>query len=120
MMSLSTYTLLNILHPEVALQDLEIDQCLDIKVHHDPVELRMTEVFQQVDAKSFGSHAFMLVTVEIPCSKSQPAFSQLAPFSYGFTNKYFKENLDHMRFHGWSSWKVDRANLSRRTDHLAA
>jgi hypothetical protein len=80
----------------------------------------MMEVFQQVDAKSFGSHAFMLVTVEIPCYKSQPTFSQLAPFSYGFTNKYFKATLGHMRFHGWSPWKVDRANLSRRTDHLAA
>jgi hypothetical protein len=79
----------------------------------------MMEVFQQVDAKNFGSHAFMLVTVEIPCSKSQPAFSQLAPFRYGFTNKYFKATLGHMRFHGWSPWKVHRANLSRRIDHLA-
>jgi hypothetical protein len=114
------HTLLTVPHPEVVLQELEIDQSLDIRVHHDPVELRMMEVFQQVDAKSFGSHAFMLVTVEIPCSKSQPAFSQLAPFSYGFTNKYFKATLGHMRFHGWSPWKVDCANLSRRTDHLVA
>jgi len=80
----------------------------------------MMEVFQQVNAKSLSSHAFMLVTIEIPCPKSQPTFSHLAPFSYGFTNKYFKGTLGHMRFHGWSPWKVDRANLSCQTDHLAA
>jgi hypothetical protein len=94
-------TLPTILHPKVVLQDPEIDKSLDIRVHHDPVELRMMEVFQQVDAKSFGSHEFMLVIVEIPCSKSQ-AFSQLAPFNYGFTVKYIKEALGHMRFHGGS------------------
>jgi hypothetical protein len=71
------YTLPIILHRDVVLQDPEIDQSLDIKVHHDPIELRMMEVFHQVDAKSFGSHAFMLITVEVPCSKSQPAFSLL-------------------------------------------
>jgi hypothetical protein len=70
------------------------DQCLDIRVHHDPVELRMMEVFQQVDSKSFGSHAFMLITVEVPCSKFQPT-----PFSYAFTSKYIKASLGHMRFH---------------------
>ena len=90
------YTLPTILHPKVVLQDPEIDQSLDIRVHHDPVELRMMEVFQQVDAKSFISHAFMFITVEIPCSKSQPTFS------YGFTNKYIKAVLGHMRFHGGS------------------
>jgi hypothetical protein len=62
----------------------------------------------------------MLVIFEILCSKSQPTFSQLTLFSYSFTNKYFKVTLDHMRFHGWSHWKVDRANLSCRIDHLAA
>jgi hypothetical protein len=112
------YTLPTILHPKVALQHLEIDQSLDIRVHHDPVELRMMEVFQQVDAKSFDSHAFMLIIVEISCYKSQPTFSQMEPFNYGFTNKYFKVTLGHMRFHGWSPWKVDRADLSHRTDHL--
>jgi hypothetical protein len=96
------YTLPTIPHPDIVLQDPKIDQSLDIRVLHDLVELRMMEVFQQVDAKSFGSHALMLVTVEIPCCKSQLAFSQLAPFSYGFTNKYFKLTLGHMRFHGWS------------------
>jgi hypothetical protein len=80
----------------------------------------MMEVFQGVDAKSFGSHAFILVIVGIPCSKSQPAFSQLTHFSYGFTNKYFKVTLGHMRFHGWSPWKVDHVDLSHRTDHLTA
>jgi hypothetical protein len=64
------FTLPTILHPEVVLQDLEIDQSLDIRVHHDPVEIRMMEVFQQVDSKSFISHAFVLITVEIPWSKS--------------------------------------------------
>jgi hypothetical protein len=39
------YTLPTILHLKVVLQDLEIDQDLDIRVHHDPVELRMMEVF---------------------------------------------------------------------------
>jgi hypothetical protein len=89
-------------HPEVVLQDPELDQSLDIRVHHDPVELRMMEVFQQVDAKSFNSHAFVLIAIEIPCSKSQPTFSRLTPFSYGFTNKYIKAVLGHMRFHGGS------------------
>jgi hypothetical protein len=49
------YTLPTILHPEVVLQGPKSDQCLDIKIHHDPVELRMMKVFQQVDSKSFGS-----------------------------------------------------------------
>jgi hypothetical protein len=39
------YILPTILHLEVVLQGLEIDQCLDIRVHHDPVDLRMMEVF---------------------------------------------------------------------------
>jgi hypothetical protein len=114
------FTLPTILHPEVVLQDPEIDQSLDIRVHHDPFELRMMEVFQQVDAKIFISHAFTFITVEIPCSKSQPALSQLAPFIYGFTNKYIKVVLGHMRFHGGSPWKVDLVDLSRRTDQLVA
>jgi hypothetical protein len=101
------FTLPTIPHPKVVLRDPEIDQSLDIRVHHDPVELKMMEVFQQVDAKSFSSHAFALITSEIPCSKSQPSFSQLAPSSYGFTSKYIKAVLGHMRFHGGSPWKVD-------------
>jgi hypothetical protein len=41
-------------HSDVVLQEDSLtDQCLDIRVHHDPVELRMMEVFQQVDSKSF-------------------------------------------------------------------
>ena len=59
------YTLPTILHPEVVCQGPEIDQCLDIKVHHDPVELNMMEVFEQEYYKSFVSHAFMLVTIEM-------------------------------------------------------
>jgi hypothetical protein len=59
------YTLPMILHPEVVRRGPEIDQCLDIKVHHDPVELNMMEVFQQEYYKSFVSHAFMLVTIEM-------------------------------------------------------
>jgi hypothetical protein len=114
------YTFPTITHPEVVLQDTEIDQSLDIRVHHDPVELRMMEVFQQVDAKSFDSHAFMLVTVEIPCFKSRPTFSQLAPFNYAFNDKYIKESLGHMRFHGSSPWKVEFVDLSHQTDQLAA
>jgi hypothetical protein len=114
------YTLPIIPCPEVVLRDHEINQSLDMRVHHDPVELKRMEIFQQVDVKSFGSHAFMLVTVEIPCSKSQPTFSQPTPFSYGFTNKYIKASLGHMRFHGGSPWKVDFVDLSRWTDHLVA
>ena len=67
------YTLPMILHTKVVLQDPEIDQCLDIRVHQDPVELRMMEVFQQEDSKSFDSHAFTLIIVEIPCYKPQLA-----------------------------------------------
>jgi hypothetical protein len=33
------HTLLTVQHPEVVLQEPEIDQTLDIRVHHDPVEL---------------------------------------------------------------------------------
>jgi hypothetical protein len=96
------YTLPTILHPKVVLQDLEIDQRLDIEVHHDPIELKKMEVFQQVDSKSFSSHAFMLVTVEIPCSKSQPTtFSQPMPCSYAFNDKCIKAVLGHVRFHDW-------------------
>jgi hypothetical protein len=70
------------------------NQRLDIKVHHDPIELRMMEVFQQVDSKSFRCEAFMLITVEIPCSRSQST-----SFHYAFTSKYIKASLRHMRFH---------------------
>jgi hypothetical protein len=49
-----------------------LDHCLDIRVNHDPIELRMMEVFQQLDSKSFGSHTFMFIIVEVPCSKFQP------------------------------------------------
>jgi hypothetical protein len=63
----------------------------------------------------------MLIIVEIPCCKSQPTtFSQPTPFSYAFIGKYIKATLGHMRFHGWSPWKVDFVDLSRQTDHLAA
>jgi hypothetical protein len=44
------FTLPTIPHLEVVLQDPEIDQSLDIRAHHDQVELRMMEIFQQVDA----------------------------------------------------------------------
>jgi hypothetical protein len=85
------YTLPTIPHPKVVLQDPEIDQSLDIRVDHDPIELKMMEVFQQVDAKSFGSHAFMLVTVETPC--------------YSF--------LKHIVFHNCYSWdKICMSNTS--------
>jgi hypothetical protein len=114
------FTFPTIPHPEVVLQDLEIDQSLDIKVHHDPVELKMMEVFQQIDSKSFVSYTFVLLIVEIPCSKSQPTTSnQLATFNYVFTGKNIKVVLGYMRFHGWSPWKVDFVHLSRWTDHLA-
>jgi hypothetical protein len=69
-------------------EDPLIDQCLDIRVHHDPVELRMMEVFQQVDSKSFISHAFMLIIVEVPCSKFQPI-----AFNYSFSSKYIKASF---------------------------
>jgi len=62
-----------------------IDQCLDVKVHHDLVEIKMMEVFHEVDSKSFGSCAFTLIIIEVPGSKFQPT-----PFSYAFPNKYIK------------------------------
>jgi hypothetical protein len=98
------YTLPTFQQPDLVFQGPEINHSLDIRVHHDQVEVKMMEVFQQVDAKCFNSHAFMLITVEIPCSKSQQSFSQLTPFSYGFTNKYIKTVLGHVRFHGGSLW----------------
>jgi hypothetical protein len=96
------FTFPSIPHHEIVLQDPEIDQSLAIRFHHDLVELKMMEVFQQLDVKSFNSRAFVLITIDIPCSKSQPTFSLLAPFIYGFTNKYIKVVLGHMRFHGGS------------------
>jgi len=80
----------------------------------------MVEVFQQVDGKSFVSHASVLITIEIPCSMSQPTFILLAPFSYDFTNKYIKAFLGHIIFHGGPPWKVDFVDLSRWTDNLVA
>jgi hypothetical protein len=78
----------------------------------------MMEVFQQIDSKSSSSHAFTLVTVEIPCSRSQPTtYNQPTTINYAFT---IKATLGHMRFHGWSPWKVDFVDLSHRTDHLVA
>ena len=74
------YTLPTFQQPDLVFQGPEINHSLDIRVHHDQVELKMMEVFQQLDAKCFNSHAFVLITVEIPCSKSQPAFSQLTPY----------------------------------------
>jgi hypothetical protein len=116
-----SYTLPTIPHPEVVLQAPKIDQCLDMKVHHDPVELKMMGVFQQEDSKSFVFHASMLITVELPFSKPQPTtFNQPTTLSYSFSRKYIKATLGHMRFHDWSRWKVDFVDLSLRTDHLAA
>jgi hypothetical protein len=88
---------------------------LDIRVHHDPIELNMMEVFQQVDYKSFGSLAFTLITVEIPCSKSQPT-----SFNDVFTGKYIKAPFRHKIFLDGFHWKVDFVELSPRNDHLAA
>jgi hypothetical protein len=106
---------------EIVLQDPKIDQILDIRVCHEPFDLRMMEVFQQEYSKSFGSHAFTLVTVEIPCYKSQPtALNQSTTFNYAFTIKYIKVTLGYMIFHGWSPWKVEFVDLSRQTDHLDA
>jgi hypothetical protein len=86
------YTLPTILHPEVVFQGPEVDHCLDIRVQHDLVELRMMEVFPQVHSNSFGSHAFTLVTVEIPFYKPKPTtFSQTTPFNYAFNVKYIDD-----------------------------
>jgi hypothetical protein len=96
-------------------EDPLTNQCFDIIVHHDPVELRMMEVFQHVDSKSFNSHAFMLIIVEVPCSKFQPTTS-----SYFFSSKYIKASFWLMRFHDWLHWKVDCVDFSRLIDHLVA
>jgi hypothetical protein len=102
-------------HSEVILQDPMTDRCLDIKNYHYPVELRMMEAFQQVDSKSFNSHAFMITTVEVPCSKFQPI-----TFRYSFSGKYIKAPFRHMRFLDWLHLMVDFVDCFRLTDHLAA
>jgi hypothetical protein len=110
------YILPMIPHSDFVLQEDPLtDQCLDIRVHHDPVELRMMEVFQQVDSKSFGSHAFMLIIVEVPCSKFQPI-----AFSYSFSSKYIKASFRLMRFHDGMHWRIDCVDLSHLIDHLVA
>jgi hypothetical protein len=101
-------------HSKVVLQDPVTDQCLDIMVYHDSVELRMMEVFKKVDFKSFFSHAFMLITDEISCSKFQPT-----TFSHAFTTKYIKAPFRHRVFLDWFPWKVEFVDLSCLIDHLA-
>ena len=66
------YTFPMILNPKVVLQVPKIDEDLYIRVHHDLVELSMMAEFQQVDSKSFVSHAFMLIIVEIPFPNPNP------------------------------------------------
>jgi hypothetical protein len=110
------YNLPMIPHSDFVLQEDPLtDHCLDIRVNHDPVELRMMEVFQQVDSKSFGSHTFMFIIVEVPCSK----FQSIAFINF-FSDKYIKASFQLMRFHDWLHWKVDCVDLSRLTDHLVA
>jgi hypothetical protein len=40
------YALPMIMHPDVVLQDPKIDQRLYIRVYHDPIEIKIMEVFQ--------------------------------------------------------------------------
>jgi hypothetical protein len=75
----------------------------------------MMEIFQHVYFRSFGSHAFMLITVEILCFIFQPI-----SFSFSFTSKYIKAYFRHMRFIDLLHWKVNFLDLSCRTDDLAA
>jgi hypothetical protein len=70
------YILPMIPHSDFVLQEDPLtNQCLDIRVHHDLVEMRMMEVFQQVDSKSFGSHALcsLLLKYHVPNSNQQPS-----------------------------------------------
>jgi hypothetical protein len=115
------YTLPTVQQQDLVFQGPKIHQSLDIKVHHDPVELKMIKVFQQIDSMSFGSHTFTLLIFEIPCSKSQPiASNQLATFIYAFTSKYIKVAFFYVIFRGWSPWKVEFVHPSHQTDHLVA
>jgi hypothetical protein len=72
------------------------DHYLDIKVNHDPIVLKVMEVFQQANSKSFGSHTFRFITTGVPCSK----FQSIA-FIKNFNSKYIKASFQLMRFHDW-------------------
>lgn len=83
--------------------------------YHDPVELRMTEVFKQADSKSFGSYHFMINTTEVPCPETQSTI-----FINFFSKKYIKASFWLTRLHDWLHWKVDYLDLSCLTNHLAS
>jgi hypothetical protein len=91
------------------------DHCLDVRVDHDPVELRMMEVFQRSDSKSLGSHTFMFIIVDVPCSKFKST-----DFIDFLSNKHKNACFCLRRLHDWLHWRVDYVDLSRLTDHLAA
>jgi hypothetical protein len=95
--------------------DHPTDHFLDIRIGHDLVELRMTEVFQEADLKSFGSSTFLLISGEGPCSKFQPAY--LIDF---LTSKHMNAYFCLGRLHGWLHWRVVYVDLSHIIDHLAA
>jgi hypothetical protein len=69
---------------------------LDIRVTHDPIELRMIEVFRNVDLKSFGSSIFLLITGELPHSKFQPII-----FNDFLSSKHPNASFHPRRLHNW-------------------
>jgi hypothetical protein len=81
------------------------------------------EIFQQVDSESFGSHAFMFINDEVPCSINDEVpcskFQSIVFINF-FTNKYIKASFRLTRFHDWLHWKVDCVDLPHLTDHLVA
>jgi len=103
-------------HSDFVLQgDPLTDHCLDIRITHDSVELRMMEVFQEVDSKNFDSSIFLLITGEVSCSKFQPTV--LTDF---LSSKHMNSSFCLRRFYDWLHWRVDNVDISRITNHLAA
>jgi hypothetical protein len=63
------HSMVMISQPTFVLQcDPQFDHCLDIRLYHDPVEMRMLEVFQEAMQKSFSFSTFFLFTSEQSCS----------------------------------------------------
>lgn len=105
----------NILASKTCGQANITDHCLDIRITHDSVELRMMELFQEVDSKNFDSSIFLLITGEVSCSKFQPTV--LTDF---LSSKHMNSSFCLRRFYDWLHWRVDNVDISRITNHLAA
>ena len=96
------YNLPMIPHTDLVLQGEPLTvHCLDIRVNHDPVELRMMEVFQHSYSKSLGSHTFMFIIVDVPCSK----FKSIDFIDF-ISNKHKNASFRLRGLHDWFCYRT--------------